>query len=79
MIFKFLDGTSKVNEHCMYDTMIVSTNIYILNVAALDETIIPSCLHFSMQNIEHHVVYITPLGGVTSTSTNNFLCLSTIA
>ena len=26
-------------------------NIYILNVAALDETIIPSCLHFSMQNI----------------------------
>ena len=27
-------------------------NIYILNVAALDETIIPSCLHFSMQNIE---------------------------
>ena len=29
-----------------------SENIYILNVAALDETIIPSCLHFSMQNIE---------------------------
>ena len=27
-------------------------NIYILNEAALDETIIPSCLHFSMQNIE---------------------------
>ena len=27
-------------------------NIYILNVAALDENIIPSCLHFSMQNIE---------------------------
>ena len=27
-------------------------NIYILIVAALDETIIPSCLHFSMQNIE---------------------------
>ena len=27
-------------------------NIYILNVAALDETIIPSCLHFSMRNIE---------------------------
>ena len=26
--------------------------IDILNVAALDETIIPSCLHFSMQNIE---------------------------
>ena len=26
-------------------------NIYILNVAALDETIIHSCLHFSMQNI----------------------------
>ena len=26
--------------------------IYILNVAALDKTIIPSCLHFSMQNIE---------------------------
>ena len=27
-------------------------NIYILNVAALDETIIPNCLHFSMQKIE---------------------------
>ena len=26
-------------------------DIYILNVAALDETIIQSCLHFSMQNI----------------------------
>ena len=26
--------------------------IYILNVAALDETIIPSCLHFLMQNIQ---------------------------
>ena len=26
--------------------------IYILNIAALDETLIPSCLHFSMQNIE---------------------------
>ena len=31
---------------------VTSTYIYILNVAALDETIIPSCLHFSMQNIE---------------------------
>ena len=29
----------------------VITYIYILNVAALDKTIIPSCLHFSMQNI----------------------------
>ena len=28
------------------------TYIYIHNVATLDETIIPSCLHFSMQNIE---------------------------
>ena len=28
-------------------------NIYILNVAALDETVITSCLHFLMQNIEH--------------------------
>ena len=30
----------------------ISVNIYILNVTALDETIIPNCLHFSMQNIE---------------------------
>ena len=30
----------------------VCLNIYILNVAALDETIIPSYLHFAMQNIE---------------------------
>ena len=27
-------------------------NIYILGVAALHESIISSCLHFSMQNIE---------------------------
>ena len=26
--------------------------IYILSVVALDETNIPGCLHFSMQNIE---------------------------
>ena len=52
------------------------SNIYILNVAALDETIIPSCLHFSMQNIEQSRGLGWPLGGVTST--NNFLCLSTI-
>ena len=32
--------------------LVTLCNIYILNVAALDETIIPSCLHFSMQNIE---------------------------
>ena len=31
---------------------VTNTYIYILNVATLDETIIPSCLHFSMQNIE---------------------------
>ena len=31
---------------------IIPVNIYILNVAALDETIISSCLHLSMQNIE---------------------------
>ena len=31
---------------------LTTTNIYMLNVAALDETIISSCLHFSMQNIE---------------------------
>ena len=52
-------------------------NIYILHVAALDETIIPSCLHFSMQNIEQSRGYAAPLGGVTSTSTNIFLCLLT--
>ena len=32
---------------------VLSIYIYILNVAALDETIIPSSMHFSMQNIEH--------------------------
>ena len=32
--------------------LVTKINIYILNVAALDETIIPSRLHFSMQNIE---------------------------
>ena len=31
---------------------LILNNIYILNEAAFDETIIPSCLHFSMQNIE---------------------------
>ena len=32
--------------------LFVQGNIYFINVAALDETIIPSCLHFLMQNIE---------------------------
>ena len=39
----------------MTETLLIEilfTYIYILNVAALDETLIPSCLHFSMQNIE---------------------------
>ena len=35
-----------------YKELLIKENIYIHNVAALDETIIPSCLHFSMQNIE---------------------------
>ena len=36
----------------LFNHLISIIYIYILNVAALDETIIPSCLHFSMQNIE---------------------------
>ena len=32
--------------------LILPINIYIFNVAALDETINLSCLHFSMQNNE---------------------------
>ena len=37
---------------CSIDVTVTSQNIYILIVAALDETIIPSCLHFLMHNIE---------------------------
>ena len=53
---KHTDSTSHI-EHTVNvlgegPTKITITNIYILNVATLDETIIPSCLHFSMQNIE---------------------------
>ena len=40
-----------LSVHCL-DNEKHELNIYIFNVAALDETIIPSCLHFSMQNIE---------------------------
>ena len=32
--------------------LIILIDIYIPNVTALHETMIPSCLHFSMQNIE---------------------------
>ena len=42
----------QVLKHCKGHFVHAFANIYILNVAALDETIIPSCLHFSMQNIE---------------------------
>ena len=61
--------------------IISSENIYIFNVVAavLDEIIIPSGLHFSMQNIEQSRGLGTPIGGVTSTATNSFLCLSTFA
>ena len=38
--------------HSENGTRDLTIYIKILNVAALDETIIPSCLHFSMQNIE---------------------------
>ena len=48
-------------------------NIYILSVVALDETNISGCLHFLMQNID------MSQGGVTSTSDNNDLRLSTFA
>ena len=37
---------------CQLKKIYILLCIYILNVAALDETIVPSCLHFSMQNIE---------------------------
>ena len=40
------------NNSCVFICVSVKRNIYILNVASLDETIIPGCLHFSMQNIE---------------------------
>ena len=51
-------------------------NIYIPCVVALGETSISSCLYFSMQNIEISCEHVT-LGGVTSTSANNCLCLLT--
>ena len=46
--FMALDGVTSFLR--LKDVTIIY--IYILNVAALDETIIPSYLHFSMQNIE---------------------------
>ena len=42
----------KLHDLILSFLLLSRTNIYILNVAALDETIILSCLHFSMQNIE---------------------------
>ena len=42
----------KLHDLILSFLLLSRTNIYILNVAALDETLILSCLHFSMQNIE---------------------------
>ena len=50
-------------------------NIYILSVVALDETNISA----QCKTLECHVIYTTPLCGVTSTTTNDVLCLSTFA
>ena len=53
----FENGRSRKNWnlcklHRFHILYISHSYIYILSVAALDETIIPSCLHFSMQDIE---------------------------
>ena len=53
-------------------------NIYILIVAAIDETIIPSCLHFSMQNIEQSRG-LGRASGLSNVNVNQYLCLSTFA
>ena len=50
-------------------------NLIFISVVALDDTNISSCLHFSMQRIEMSCE-TAPLGGVTSTSADNFLYLS---
>ena len=56
MSFTEIDMLSPYTAWTLISVMTSNTHpfiyIYILNVAALDETIIPSCLHFSMQNIE---------------------------
>ena len=49
-------------------------NIYILIVAAIDETIIPSCLHFSMQNIEQSRG-LGRASGLNSVNVNQYLSL----
>ena len=55
-LFMVLPSRKGLQYDCNYLICSMSVNvsvyIYILNVATLDETIIPSCLHFSMQNIE---------------------------
>ena len=58
-----------------------SPYIYILSVVALDETNISSCLYFSMQNIAILYDIYRALGGVhvTTSTTNNVLCLSKFA
>ena len=52
-------------------------NIYILSVVATHESNISSCFHFLMQTLKCHVILTAPLGGVTSNSANNLLCLAT--
>ena len=44
--------TAENGYNVQYKSRASTAYIYILNVAALDETIIPNGLHFSMQNIE---------------------------
>ena len=47
---------------------------YIYIVAAIDETIIPSCLHFSMQNIEQSRG-LGRASGMSNVNANQYLSL----
>ena len=52
----------------------LNLNIYILIVAAIDEAIIPSCLHFSMQNIEQSRG-LGSASGLSNVNVNQYLSL----
>ena len=55
--------------------MSLNINIYIFIAIALNESIFLDVLHFPMKNIKSRDLEATPMGGATSKSTSDVVCL----
>ena len=62
----------------MKDGYIIN-DIYIFIAIALDESIFPDVLHFSMKNIKPRDPEATPMGGATSKPASDVDCLLLLA